>query len=173
MYFFTLESDQLYTWSDENPGPAHCRIAKTPQCSSAPAASTPSGPPRLAHRALQKMRQTGMQMRRRPRPRSQVLFVSQLSRLAAADGLRAAGVVRANERVPRQLPSSPRDPGGDLRDQPRTAAQTRGALKARYATSDFVHAGTDRCGTGWHTPRQYAGRVARRRSQDFACRGVR
>src|SRR5215475_3584101 len=171
MYFFTIKSDQLYTWSDENPEPAHSRIAKTPQCSSAPDASAPIDPPRLSHRALQKMRQAGVQMRRRPRPRSQVLFVGQLSRLAAADGLRTAGVVRANDRVPRQLPSSPRDPGGDLRDQPRTAAQTRGALKARYATIDFAHAGTDRCGTGWHTPRQYAGRVARRQSQAFAYRG--
>lgn len=173
MYFSALQSDQLYTWSDEYSEQADCYVAKAPERSSASTPSAPSNPPWLSDRALQKMRQAGMQMRRRPRPRSQVLFVGQLSRLAAADGLRAVGVVRANDRVPRQLPSSPRDPGGDLRDQPRTAAQTRGALKARYAPSDFAHAGTGRCGTGWHTPRQYARRVARRRSQGFAYRGGR
>ena len=31
MYFTAVISDQLYTWSDENPEPVHCRIAKTPQ----------------------------------------------------------------------------------------------------------------------------------------------
>src|ERR1700757_4459161 len=110
MYLVILESDQLYTWSDEHSEPVHCRIAKTPQRSPAPIASAPCDPPRFSHRALQTMRQAGMQMRRRPRPRSQVLFVGQLSRLAAADGLHTAGVLRANGRVPVQLPSSSRDP---------------------------------------------------------------
>src|SRR5215470_2085549 len=137
MYLTIVESDQSYTWSDENPEPAHCRFAETPQRSPAPIASAASDPPRFSHRALQTMRQAGMQMRQRPRPRPQVLFVGQLSRLAAADGLRTAGVLRANGRVPGQLPSGPRDPRGDLRDQPRTAAPTRGALKVCHAQSSF------------------------------------
>jgi len=168
MYFTVVQSDQLYTWSDENPEPAHCHIAETPQRSPAPIASAPCDPPRFSHRALQTMRQAGMQMRRRPRPRSQVLFVGQLSRLAAADGLHTAGVLRANGRVPVQLPSSPRDPRSHLRDQPRTAAPTRGALRACHAPSGFCHPDADRCGIGRHAPGQYAGSLARQRFQRFA-----
>src|SRR5579864_21298 len=170
MYFAVVESDQLYTWSDENPEPTHGRIAETPQCAPAPIASAPSDPPGFSHRALQTMRQARMQMRRRPGPWPQVLFVGQLLRLAAANGLCAAGGLRSDGRVPGQLPSSARDPRGDLRDQPRTAAPPRGALKARHAPSGFYHP-ADRCGIGRHTPRQYVGSLARRRYKSFAYRG--
>src|SRR5262245_3485413 len=144
MYFSDVESDQLYTWSDENPGPTHCHIAETPECSPAPIASAPCDPPRFSHRALQTLRQARMQMRGRSGPWPQVLFVGQLSRFTAANGLRAAGILRSSGRVPGELPSSPRDPGGDLRDQPRTAAPPRGALKACHAPSGFCPPGTVR-----------------------------
>jgi hypothetical protein len=176
MYLSALESDQLYTWSDENyknPEPAHRRFAETPPGSPPTAASTPSDPPRFSHRALQTMRQAGMQMRRRPGARPQVLLVGQLSRLAAADGLRAAGIVHANGRVPDQLPSSPRDPGGDLRDQPRTTAPTRGAIRACHAPSGFCHSDVVRCGIGRRAPSQYAGSLAGQRFRGFAYRGGR
>src|SRR5437764_15264290 len=124
MYFTAVQSDHLLTWSDENPKPTNRCTAEAPQRSPAPTASAASHPPRFSHRALQTMRQAGMQMRRRPRPWPQVLFVGQLSRVATADGLRTTGVLRADGRVPGQLPSSPRDPRGDLRDQPRTAPPT-------------------------------------------------
>jgi hypothetical protein len=171
MYLRALESDQFETWSDKNPEPAHRSFAETPPGSPAPTASAPSHPPRFSHRALQTMRQASMQMRRRPWPWPQVLLVGQLSRLAAADGLRAAGVVRANGRAPSQLPSSPRDPGGDLRDQPRTAAPPRGALRARHALSGFCHPDAVRCGIGWRAPGQYAGSLAGQRFRGFAYRG--
>jgi hypothetical protein len=173
MYFMAVQSDQLYTWSDENPKPTNYCTAEAPQRSPAPIAPAPIDPARFSHRTLQTMRQAGMQMRRRSRPWPQVLFVGLLSRLAAANGLRTTGVLRANGRVPGQLPSSPRDPGGDLRDQPRTVAPPRGALKACYAPSGFSHSDTDRCGIGRHTPRQYARSLARRRSQGFVHWGGR
>src|SRR5438309_11946388 len=132
MYLCGIQSDQLYTWSDENPQRAHGRLTKTPQRSSAPIAPAASGPARLPHRALQTVWQAGMQMRRRPRAWSQVLFVGKLPGLAAANGLRTAGVLCANGGVPRQLPPSPRDSGGNLRDQPRTTAPSRGPLKGRH-----------------------------------------
>src|SRR4029453_10302543 len=109
MYLLVLESDQLYTWSDEDSEPVHCRIAETPQHSPAPTAPASSDPPRFSHRTLQTMRQAGMQMRRRSRPWPQVLPIGQLPGLAAANGLRAAGALRANGGVPGQLPPSPRD----------------------------------------------------------------
>src|SRR4051794_1430415 len=126
--WFDLESDQFNTWSDEHAERSHVRLTKTPQRSSAPIASAPSDPAWLSYRALQTVWQAGMQMRRRPRPRSQVLSVGQLPGLAPANGLRAAGVLRTNGGIPCQLSPSPRDPGGDLRNQPRTAAPSRGAL---------------------------------------------
>src|ERR1700733_10945110 len=135
MYSYVIESDQLYTWSDENPEPVHCRITETSQCAPAPTASAPSHPPRFSHRTLQTMRQTGMQMRRRPRPWPQVLFVGQLSRLAAANELCTAGVLRSNDGIPGQLSSDARNPGGRLRDQPRTAAPPRGALRSHHGPS--------------------------------------
>ena len=167
MYFTAVESDQLYTWSDKNPEPLHGRIAKTPQRSPAPVAPAPSDPPRFPHRALQTMRQAGMQMCRRPRPWPQVLSVGQLSGLAAANGLRAPGALRSNGRVPGQLSPSPRDSRGDLRDQSRTATPPRGALKACRAQSAFCPPYTDRCRIGRRTPRQYARSLARRQSTGF------
>src|SRR5215472_4460118 len=92
MYLFVIESDQLYTWSDEDPAPHHRWLAEAPRFTPAPTASAPSDPSWFSHRTLQTMRQAGMQVRRRPRSWPQVLFVGQLSRLAAADGLCAAGV---------------------------------------------------------------------------------
>src|SRR5215471_6955849 len=135
MYFFVVKSDQFYTWSDEKPELHYDCLAQAPRRTPAPTASTPSDPSRFSHRTLQTMRQAGMQVRRGPRSWPQVLFVGQLSRLAAADGLCAAGVLRSDGRVPGQLPSSPRDPRSHLRDQPRTAAAPRGALTACHAPS--------------------------------------
>src|SRR5215510_5797865 len=137
MYFLTVQSDQLDTWSDKYPQTVRRRITKTPQRSPAPTAPAPSGPPRFSYRTLQTMRQAKMQMRRWPRSWPQVLSLGQLPGLAAANGLRAAGALRANGGVPDQLPPGPRDPGGYLRDQPRTAAPPRGALKACDAPGAF------------------------------------
>ena len=168
MYLCGIQSDQLYTWSDEYPERACCRLTKTPQRAGAPTAPAPSGLARLPHRALQTVWQTWMQMRRRPRPWSQVLSIGKLPGLAAANGLRAAGVLRANGGIPRQLPPSPRDSGGHLRDQPRTTAPSRGALKGRRERIPGCSPRPDRCGIGRSAPRQYARRLARRRSKGFA-----
>jgi hypothetical protein len=168
MYLCGVQSDQLYTWSDEYPERTHGRLTKTPQRSSAPIAPAPGDPARLPHRALQTVRQAGMQMRRRPGPWSQVLSVGKLPGLAAANGLRTAGVVRANGGVPRQLPPSPRDSGGNLRDQPRTTAPSRGTLKGHHERIPGCPPRPDRCGIGRRAPGQYARRLARRRPKGLA-----
>ena len=173
MKLYSLVSDQLYTWSDNHAERTHCRFAKTPPSSPAPAASAPRDPARFPHRALQTMWQAGMQMRRRPRPRSQVLSVGELSRPAAANGLRPAGVLCSGGRVPRQLPPRPRDLGGHLRDQPRAAAPSGGALEDRYERSAFRPPCTDRSWVGRCAPRQYARKLARRRPQLFSTCGGR
>src|SRR6516165_11384188 len=165
MYLTVLQSDQLYTWTDEYTKTAYGHLAKTPPSSSAPIAPTPGHPARLPYRALQTMWQAGMQMRRRLWPRPQVLSVGELPGLAAANGLRASGVLCANGGVPGQLSPSPRDLGGSLRDQPRTAAPSRGALKSRHERITSCLPRAARCGTRRRAPRQYAGRLARQRSK--------
>src|SRR5437867_3984368 len=162
MYFSPVESDQLYTWSDENEEERACRhLEKTPPSPPAPTAPTQGDPARLADRALQTLWQARMQVRRRSWPRPQVLLVSELSRLAATNGLCAAGVSRSDRGVHRQLPPSPRDLRGDLRDQPRTAAPPGGALNERHERSDFRPPVANRCWIGWRAPRQYGRSLAR------------
>src|SRR5438270_9309443 len=166
-----IESDQLYTWSDEqHTEEATGDLAQTPHCSSAPTTAAPGDPAWLPDRALQALRQAGMQMRRRSRSRSQILPVCQLPGLAAANGLCATGVLHANSGVPRQLSPSPRDLRGDLRDQPRVAAPPRGALRNGRERSAFltdVAYRCERCETGRRAPRQYARRLAGRPSKPF------
>jgi hypothetical protein len=163
-----LRSDQLDTWSDINAERTYCHIAQTPQSSPAQAAATEGDPPRLPHRALQTMWQTGMQVRRRPRSWPQVLSFGKLPGLAPANGLRTAGVLRSDCGVPVELPASPRDLGGGLRDQPRTSAPSRGALKRRHDRSACRPPCDDRCEFGRRAPRQYARRLARRQPNGFA-----
>src|SRR5579864_7891706 len=126
MYFHDLQSDQLYTWSDEYRKRACCRLEKTPPIASATVAPAQGDLARLAYRALQTLWQAGVQMRRGPWSWPQVLSFGEPLGLAAANGLCAAGVSRPGCRVRCQLPSSPRDLGSDFRDQPRTVAPPGG-----------------------------------------------
>src|ERR1017187_84332 len=145
MKIHELQSDQLYTWSDTNAERTRGRIAKAPQRPPAPTAPAQSHSPRRPHRALQTMWQARMQMRRRSRSWPQVLSVGELPGLAAADGLCAAGGLRSDSGVPRQLPPSARDLREDLRDQPRVAAPPGGTLKDRPERSALCPPHTDPC----------------------------
>ena len=162
MYSTTVESDQLYTWSDANTEAAHRLTAKTPQRSPTPIPPASSDPARFSYRAVQTMRQAGLQMRRWPRPWTQILSIGQLSGVAAANGLCTAGILRANRGVPVELPPSSRDLRNHLRDQPRTASPSRGALKDCHERSAFCPPHTDRCKVGRRASRQYARSLARR-----------
>jgi hypothetical protein len=123
-------SDQLLQWSAPNDQSVLFCPQTAPQEALARAASTGLGPARLAHRALQTLRQTRVQMRRGSRARSQVLSVGKFSGQSTTDGLRPAGRSRRDQRTTRQLSSDPRDLRGHLRDQPRTAAASRGAVRS-------------------------------------------
>src|SRR6516165_1885302 len=171
MYFSPLESDQLYTWSDENAKPTDCHLEKTSRSASAPVAPTQGGPARLADRALQTLWQARLQMRRGPRPWSQVLSVGELSGSAATNGLCPAGVARSNRRVHCQLPPSPRDFRSDLRDQPRAAAPPGSALNGIYERTALRPPFTNRCWTGWRACRQYARSLACRQPGRCVRRG--
>ena len=165
MYLDDLISDQSDTWSDESIERALGRLAKAPQSSSAPSPPAPIHPAWLPDRALQTMWQTRLQMRRRNWSWPQVLSVGKLPGLAAANGLRATRGVRANRGVPGQLSPSPRNLRGDLRDQPRTAAPSRGALKNRCERVTACPRHPARSGIRRRVARQYARRLARRQSK--------
>lgn len=168
-----LISDQCYTWSDEYTKRTSCRIAQTPQRSGAPLAAAAIDPARFADRALQAMRQAGMQMRRRARTWPQVLPVGEFSWATAADGLRTAGGVSAGGRVCRQLSTGARDSGRDLRHQPRAAAQARGAVEEHHERLGGRVVRFFGCESGWRASGQHAGQLARRVPEAFALRGGR
>ena len=169
-----LRSDQLYTWSDEYTERTNCRTAKTPRRSCASTTPAQIDFARLPHRAVQALWQAEVQMRPRAGTRPQVLSVGKLPWPTAANGLRAAGCLRADSRVSGQLSPKPRDPGDNLRDQPRIAAPSRGALKRCYERAADCRPRPYRCGIGRRAYRQYAGRLARRQRGEFAfCGGGR
>jgi len=156
MYFLLVESDQLYTWSDRNEEKrACCHLETTSSGSPAPTASTQGDPARLADRALQTLWQARVQVRRWSRSWTQVLPFGELSRITAADGLCAARVSCSDCRVCCQLPPGPRDFRGDLRDQPRTAAPSGGALNGHHERSAFRPPVANRCWLGRRAPCQY------------------
>jgi hypothetical protein len=167
----TLQSDHLYAWSDEYTERTRRCTAKTPRRSCASTAPAQIDPARLPHRALQAMRQAELQMRRRAWTWAQILSFGELSGPATANGLRATGCLWANGGVSRQLPPKPRDFGDDLRDQPRIAAPSRGALARHHERVAGPSPRPDRYGIGRRASRQYARRLARRQPGEFVLFG--
>ena len=124
-----LCSDQLYMWSVRNGRTNHLRLEATPHAIAAQTAAAGCRSSGILDRTLQALRQSKLQVRRGSRPWTQVLPVGELSRQVAADGLRSSSRLRAGQRARNQLRAGSRDLGGDLRDQPRTAASARAALR--------------------------------------------
>ena len=170
MHFLVLLSDQLSTWS------AHGRyfVGDVAQASR-PVAAANAGSGHalawLAHRALQALRQTGLQVCRRPRPWPQVLPVRELSRPPAPNGLRTASRLHRRYRTSGELSPSPRDHRGNLRDQPRTIAPPRGALRGAGEPVSAVTHPHHRSAIGRRTHRQHARGLAHRRARAGADRG--
>ena len=169
-----LPSDQLYTWSDGYTKRTRYRTAKASQRSCAPTTAAQIDSAGIYHRAIQTLWQAWMQMRRRPGAWPQVLSVSELSRPATANGLCAAGGLRRNGGVYRQLSPNPRDSGDNLRDQPRIVAPSRGALKRHHERVTARSSCSDRCEIGRRASRQYARGLAQRGPGEFVfCGGSR
>lgn len=160
-----LQADQLYTWSDNYAShitqTALVRFAQAAAAVVAPVASARAFTAWLAHRALQTLRQAGMQMRPRSRAWPQVLPLRELFRPEAANGLRAPGVSRSDHRISGPSPSSPRNLGGNLRDQSRTAASPRDTLRNRNVQpTSLLVLRPDGHANRWLVARQYAHRLA-------------
>jgi len=171
-----LQADQLYTWSDthasQTASTLFCRrFASTTSTASAPVTPARPSVAGFPHRALQTLRQAGMQMRPRPRSWPQVLPLSQSLWPTTANGLHPPGLSKPGQRVSRQLSSSPRDLGRRLRHQSRTAMPPRGALSHPHEPCSRLALRSLRSPTRRPTPGQYALRLARRRTQRRSRRG--
>ena len=157
-----LLSDQCDYWSDtfaETIAP----IAPEPtQKSPASSAALVCASPRLAHRALQAMRQARMQMRSGKRPRSQVLPLHQPARSDAGHGLCSTGGSRHGRSVPRELSLGPRNPRSNLQHQSRTASSQGASIeKRRVHRKPYIRGcSPDRSPPGGHSHRQHAGDLA-------------
>jgi hypothetical protein len=160
-----ISSDQLFTWSATNDNKVHpVRLEEASPC---PPAQTPlagSHSPRLSHRTLQALWQARLQMRQGSRSWSQVLPVCKLPPFAPPNGLRTAGVSRPDQKVSCQLSARSRDLGGDLPDQSRTVAPSRGTLSNHDERNIFLAHRTHRFDSGRRAPCQYARDLARRPS---------
>ena len=161
-----LIADHLYTWSDNHthsPAPTvFCCFAPTSPAAPAPAAAARSSVARFPHRALQTLRQAGMQMRPRPRSRPQVLPLAQSLWSATANGLRPPGLLSPGFPISGSLPSAPSDRGRDLRHQSRAVMSPRAALRFLHEPPSLGRLlGSLRPGTGWPAAGHYALCLAR------------
>jgi hypothetical protein len=162
MHLLVLLSDQFSTWS-ANGRYSVVHFAQTPRAIAEANAGVRDALARLAHRALQALRQTGLQVRRWARSWPQVLSVRELSRAPTANGLRASGRLRRRHPTFGELPQGPRDHRRDLRDQPRTITPPRGALRGLgEPDAAFTHP-LHRFAIGRRTHRQHARGLAHRR----------
>jgi hypothetical protein len=158
----SLLSDQYYDWSDiltKTIAPISPEPTQKPP---APTTALVCAAARLAHRALQTLRQTRMQMCSRAGPRSQVLPLHQPAGSNAGYGLCPTGGSRHGCSVPRELSFSPRDSRADLQHQSRTASSQGASLeKRRVHRKPYIPGcSSDRSPPGGHSHRQHAGDFA-------------
>src|SRR5260370_41286524 len=126
MKHLNLLSEHVYDWSDKSIEQIIVCVAQATASVAAQTSTIGCGAARLADRAVQTLREAGLQVRRGPRPRPEVLPVGEFSWRATADGLRAPGKSGGHPRARRQLPRGTREARGGLRDQPRTFTGPRG-----------------------------------------------
>jgi hypothetical protein len=159
-----LLSDHVYDWSARSIKQIIVGVEKAQAIVAAQTATVGCGATRLVDRALQALRQAGMQMCRRSRPWSEVLPVGELSRGATADGLRATGKCGGHPRAGHQLPPGAHDPRRGLLDQSRASTAPRGALKTGGERQVAAAHRTDRRFRRCAAPRQHARGMAHLRA---------
>jgi len=125
-------SDQYYNWSVQYAESIDVITAAATQGPAAQTAEPRTDPEGLAHRALQALRKARMQVRERVWPRAQILPLRKPNRPKAANGLRAAGILRPSGSVSGQLPACPGDHQRDLTDQSGAPPPEREVVEARH-----------------------------------------
>ena len=162
MHHVDLLSDQFLTWS-ANARYSVVHFTQTPRATAQANAGVGHALAGLAHRTLQALRQTWLQVRRWARSWPQVLSVSELSGAPTTDGLRPTGRLRRRQRTLGELSPGPRDHRRDLRDQPRTTTPPRGALRGVGEPGAALAHHLHRSAISRRTHRQHARGLAQRR----------
>ena len=172
MNLFDLQAklaDQLYTCTDNYALPAaqtgFCCSAPAPTPAAAAGAVARSSASWIPHRALQALRQAGLQMRSRPRSWPQVLSLPQSLSTAAANGLHPPGLLPPDLRISGQLSATPAALGRDLRHQSRAVISARCILRNRHEPYPSRNLASLRCGSRRPASRQHALRLARSRNR--------
>ncbi len=129
---YEVLSDQLECWSEQDAESIDVITAAAAQSPAAQIAEPSADPEGLPDRALQALREAGMQVREGLRPRTQVLPVHQPDRPEATNGLRTPGLSRPGGRVLGQPPSGAGDHRRDLTDQPGTPTPQRELVGTRH-----------------------------------------
>lgn len=159
-----LVSDQSLNWSDNYDKNILDNSSKASLNTGSKATAAKRNHTRFAHRTLQALRQTQLQMCRWPRPRPEVLPVCNSIQGSSSDGVRPAGLSRSGRRIPGQLSFCPSDLRGNLRNQPRTSSSERKTLgvlrERRKRFSNF----TNRHRPSGYLSREYARGIPRRQS---------
>src|SRR5664279_5319893 len=164
MNFHLLYSDHSFNWSVNNERFDSNRAKVQPQEAPSQSSCTRFGASWLLDRALQTLRQSKLQVRTGPGPRTQDISHRELSRPLPSGGLRSSGQLRTNQPVCRELRSNPRDIGGYLRDQPRTVTSARAALRCSGEPDTLLTRPLPRRVVGRDVDRQYAHRHDRLRA---------
>lgn len=121
-------SVQLFNWSAIYAHLSRRVAPQAPGFSAIVAAADGGERPWLVDRALSSLREAGLSLRKKPRPRSQVLSFGKLSGPAAGDAIREPGAKSGGGKVAKELPLGPENHGEDFCDQPRVAAAPGAAL---------------------------------------------
>ena len=148
----TLDSDQLYNWSARER--VHSRIA--PSAPSSGQTNDPDRAPyfsRLAHRALQALRQSRLQMSAGPGSWAKVLPFGQPGRRPTRDGLRPGGIFPAGLQLLAELSESPPGTGADMQYQSRVVTASSEVLKTNAHGAFILIPGRSRF--SWDPRRQF------------------
>jgi hypothetical protein len=151
-------SDQYYDWSDKRPRKS---LGASPpaetQAVSETAASSGRLLARFVDRALQALRQAGMQVRDGAGARAEILSLRQSVGIQTADGLRALRAPAAGATVRGKLSTRSRSSQGHLRNQSRTVTTTGTTVDRICECHSHSHAGgLDLTGPGCRSGRQHA-----------------
>ena len=153
MQFGIIISGQLINCSDEVAHAVHLFSSNPKKFPAQTGLLSRSAPaPRFAHRALHPMRKARVQVRGRPRTRTQILPLRQLSRSQTPARLYPSAVPQGCPQIPGQLPETQGFTGTNLRYQPRTSAKKGGTVTGARISRPY----RNRCGRCRDDSRQHA-----------------
>lgn len=162
---------QLHMWSAIDAEQICCQPATTTQNAVASTPSAGRGAAGVAHRTLQALWQTRVQMCPGSGARSQVLSVVEPCRCTSRDGLHTAGLPAPGGAVSTQLPAHPRHSGRVVCDQPGVAAPAREILSSGGGRNDSYAHRSGRHGPRRHLDCQHAGSCAGGRGSGLTAGG--